>query len=373
MLHFIRTSIIDLSFSLKKWQTPYTLIFGIFSCLCLFYYSILAAPQYISKATIIIKQQHNSNTTLQPFSLISPAPDSSYKDALLLKEYIYSFNLLKHLNEKFNLQKHYTITKWDPLLALNKKASKEDFLKYYRKKITIHCNADSNIIKIQYRDVQAALAQRILFEIINQSEVFINQIATNLAKNQLEFAHKESMNTKQTLQKKKEQLQTMQNRYKFLTPEREASSISQIISDLELQLSHKKIELKRLQTFLSNNSFKVIDLQNQINTIKEQILKEQSKLAGKGLKINDLQLQYDYLILEVKFLEESYSLSLEALKKAQIQAISQLKHLVIIEPALLPEKSTYPQRFKQLFTLVFLLGLLLGIIKLLIATIKDHY
>lgn len=76
--------------------------------------------------------------------------------------------------------------------------------------------------------------------------------------------------------------------------------------------------------------------------------------------------------MKADFALDAYKLSLAAVENARIDATRKLKSLVVIEPATLPETAEYPRRLYNLATLLIGCLLLYGVVRLVIATIREH-
>lgn len=337
------------------------------------YLFLLAENQYISKSKLIIKQEKESASIPSNLAILQNFSTSGFQNALLLKEYILSQDMLTSLDKKLDLKAKYKSHKIDFISCLWSKR-KEKFLDFYRARVNLFIDETSGVITLDYRDENSKFAQKVLKEIIKQGEEFINEISYNLTSHQLEFVNTEHEKLRDELAIAEEELKAFQNKHQFLTPDRESGSISTIISRLESELAVKEIELKRLRAYLTDKSFEVKDLQNSVYALKRKINSEKSKLANNSgnTKISDLSLQFENLKLNVELLREAYKMSLANLQATRTQSLKKVNFLVTIEQPTLPELSEYPKRFYSMSVIFILSMLLVGIARLGIAFVREH-
>lgn len=341
--------------------------------ICIYYFGLITR-QYISTAQLIIKQDSKIGSSVGPAaSLLLGTPDSSLTDSLLIKEYILSREMLQHLHKKFDLRQIYSGNNLDVFSKLSLRASEEDFLKYYNKRLTIQYDELSNITHISYRDPDPFISKKILEEIIAQSELFINDISKQLIKRQMEFIYLEHDKAKANLENAKQKLKQFQDTHTLITPEREAKSISSIISKLESELIQNQIELQNLQVYLSDQSIQIIKLKEKLQYIRGQIRINERKLASINRNnLNDLQMDFEALSLEIKFLTDVYKASLLTLEETKVRAIKQMKYLIVIEKPNLADESLYPKSWYWSGTCIIILLLSIGTCRLIFLTLRER-
>lgn len=358
------------NFIKKDWLFIIIVIIPIF--MLLFYYLFIATDKFVSESKVTIKQtgQQPSSFNIGFLSLGSP---SAREDAMFLKEYILSYDMLDYLERKLGLRNLYQSKKIDFFQRLSSDATQEEFLKYYRK----------NIVKVMFDDVSGILtikvfafspedAKRINEAILEQCERYINAISHKIAREQMNFIEQELSYANQKMQIAKNNLIKFQNTYKVMDPTQEAQAKLALISQLEAQLANQEAQLKTLLTYLKEDSFQVQALKNQIKALREQIEKEKAKMVGGDTKLNKLALEYLKLKLDADFAADVYKATLSAFETTRVEASRKLKNLVIIASPNLPEEALYPRKAYNLTLATVLLLLIYGILRIVIGIIKEH-
>ncbi|MFN3976899.1 MAG: hypothetical protein ACK4LT_07555, partial [Aquificaceae bacterium] len=335
------------------------------------YYLFMASDIYVSESKITVMGAGQT-----PKDLSFPIPflgnPLNREDALLVQEYILSYDMLEHLEKTLNLSKLYQDESIDFIKRLPKEFTREEFLKYYRK----------NIVKVKYDDYNSILtlevyafkpevAYQINKEILLQCERYINEISHKIAKEQVSFIEQELLRAYQNKRNSTSELVRFQNTYRIVDPLQEAQASLSIITNLENQLATQEAKLKEMLTYLDENSLQVQSLKSQIQALKEQIEKEKSKLVGKQ-GLNKLAIEYFNIKLKADFYTDVYKATLSAFESARVEASRKVKNIVIVASPTLPEEALYPKRFYNITLAFILLLILFGILSLVINVIKEH-
>jgi capsular polysaccharide transport system permease protein len=340
--------------------------------LLIFYYLFVASDKYVSEAKVTIKQTGERPTSFN-IPLFGMGNPTSREDAMLLKEYILSYDMLDHLDRKLNLKKLYQDKNIDFISRLPSDATREEFLKYYQKHIVdVSYDDISSILTIKVYAFKPEDAKKIAEAILEQCERYINGVSHRIAKEQMNFIEQELAYANQKMQSSKNTLLNFQNRYKILDPTQEAQASVALVAQLEAQLAQQEAQLRNLLTYLSEDSFQVQALKNQIKALRDQIEKKKSEMVGGDTKLNKILAQYLELKFNVDFSTDVYKATLSAFEITRVEASRKLKNLVIIASPNLPEEALYPKRAYNITLATILLLLFYGIVKLIIAVIKEH-
>ncbi len=333
------------------------------------YYVFIASDIYVSEAKITVKQSGQIQSALN-ISIPLLGNPLVREDALLLQEYILSYDMLNHLEKTLKISKFYQDENIDFIKRLPKKFTREEFFKYYKK----------NIVKVQYDDHNSVLivnvyafkpeiAYKINNEIILQCEKYINDISHRIAKEQMDFVEKELLYAYQKKQNAVSSLVRFQNTHRVVDPQQEIQANLAIISNLESQLAIQEAKLKEMLTYLNENSLQVQALKAQIDALKKQIEKEKSKLVGGQTLI---ALDYLNIKLTAEFFTDVYKATLSAFENARVEASRKIKNVVIVVSPNMPEEALYPKRAYNIALVSILLFLFYGIISIVVSVIKEH-
>lgn len=350
------------------------LVIGLPMLLAVIYYSFIAANRYVSEAVVTVRQSSDSSSGVAGMALmLSGVNPPAREDTLYLKQYIYSIDMLKHLDQTLNLRQTYESEKLDLLYRLFPGISQEKFVKYYRDRVEVVFDDLTGLLSVRVQSFDPGYAQAVNKELMAQSERFVNEISHRMAREQMAFADQELDKARERYQQAKTRLLAFQNEHNMLDPITQAQAMAGLGTQLEGEISKFEAELKNLLTYLQDDAHQVVALKNQLGALKSQLEKERKRVASGGdARLNTLASEFQQLVLDAGFAEDAYKLALSAVENARIEANRKLKGLVIIESPTLPEEAIYPRKLYNLATLFLGLILLYGIIRLAMATIEDH-
>jgi capsular polysaccharide transport system permease protein len=343
--------------------------------LALIYLTLIAADRYVSEAKISVKDSGDMTASAATgiATLLTGANPTSREETLYLMEYIHSLDMLNHLESKLNLRAAYGDEKIDLAYRLWGSTSQEWFLRYYRNRVEVVFDELTGLLTVRVQGFEPEFAQAINREILGQSERFINEISHRLAREQLAFAEGELRQAADRMQAAKGRLLSFQNKHGLFDPLVQAQAGAGLGVQLAAEIARKEAELTAMLGYLQDTAPQVVMRRNEIAALKSQARIEQQKVAsGGGQRLNTLAAQFQSLTLEAVFAEEAYKAALAAVEATRIESGRKIKSLVVIQSPSKPEIAEYPQRLYILATLLVALTLLYGIVRLAIATVKDH-
>ncbi|WP_414826125.1 capsule biosynthesis protein [Yersinia massiliensis] len=338
------------------------------------YLLLFSQPRYLSESKVAIKQSNDvSGSNLNVGLLLGAGNPSSAEDALYLKEYINSPDMLGVLDKQLNFRQAFGQSGWDFFYHLPSNATREQFLNYYRDRISVAYDDKTGLLTIGTQGFSAEFAQQFNQAILKESERFINEISHHIAREQLQFAENEMQAARERLNSSKAELLSYQNSNNVLDPEAQALAATNLVNTLVSQRIQMEAELRNLMTYLREDAPQVISAKNALKSLSTQIDNEKSKItAPDGHKLNRMAVDFEEIKAKVLFDTDIYKLTLTSIEKTRVDAARKLKMLSIISSPQLPQEAKFPNRLYLLISWLLVCGLLFGTVKLLLAVIDDH-
>jgi capsular polysaccharide transport system permease protein len=365
---------------LKMFLTPLYIVVVMPFLVFGFYQLFLASDRYESRVMIIIKSPDSAATLDPAMALLSGLGSAtSTGDNELLKSYIRSMDLLNFLDKDIQLKEHYSDGAIDFISRLNKQASSEDFLAYFKGRVTIDIDAVSGVLSISAQGFDPLYTQKIAKAISLQAERFINRIGNDLAQSQLEFVRKEHELTELRLQAAKSNVLDFQKRYSLLDPEAEGMALQRITYELESQIAAKKAQVGALKSAMSEFAPQVLQIRAQLESLEQQLSLERERLTNENnakgqngdVGVGEILSQFSKLKIGLEFALKAYASSQISLEKSRVEAYRQIKYLVMIESPVLPEDAKYPKVMYNLTLFLAASLMLFGIGKIIMATVNE--
>ncbi|MEB5923719.1 capsule biosynthesis protein [Franconibacter daqui] len=342
--------------------------------LLLLYLVIFSQPRYLSESKVAIKRASDiDNTSLNIGLLMGASNPSSSEDALYLKEYLHSPDMLSILDKQLDFKKAFGESGLDFFYHLSRNATAEEFLDYYRHRITINFNNKNGLLTIQTQGFTPEFALRFNQAALKEAERFINELSHRIARDQQRFSEEELARASERLNRSKGALLAYQNSNNVLDPQATALAANTLVNNLTEQKIKLETELRNLLTYLREDAPQVVTAKNALASVEAQIAKEQRNItAPEGDKLNRMAADFDELKSKVAFDTDLYRLALTAIEKTRVEAARKLKSLSVISSPQLPQQSRFPDVPWLLASWLLVCGLLYGTLKLLLSIVDDH-
>jgi capsular polysaccharide transport system permease protein len=340
------------------------------------YLALIAADRFVSESVIAV-QADNGEASVLPGAamLLAGISSGGHQDTLYVREFVHSQDLLLKLERKLKLREHFSRPKADVPYRLSAGESLEDFLRYYRARVQVVYDDRSALLRLRVQGFDPAFAQQLNQAILDESERFVNESSHRVARERLRFSEGELTLAGDRLLKARNDLLAFQNKNKLLDPTLQAQAAGVLTAELEGTRSRLEAELNGLLGFLNEDSYQVKALRSRINALNKQILAERARATAesqRGTRLSQLAIDFQGLQLQAEFARDAYKLALAAVENARIDATRKIKSLTVVEPPSLPETAEYPLVAYNLATLLAICVLTYAIVRLVLATIREH-
>lgn len=342
--------------------------------LLIIYLAVFSQPRFVSESKVAVKRPNEiDSASLNVGLLLGASNPSSVEDSLYLKEYINSPDMLLILDKQLNFHQAFGHSGWDFLYHLPQHISQEQFLNYYRQRLTVDYDEKSGLLTIETQGFTPEFAIAFNRAILQESERFINELSHQISREQMQFAEDQLKQARERLNASKHTLITYQNSHNILDPMASAEAATTLVNALLAKKIEMEAELRNLLTYLRHDAPQVISAQNSITSLQSQIDQEQSKItAPEGKKLNSMAADFEEIKSQVAFDTDVYALTLKAIEKTRIESARKLKTLATISSPQRPQESTFPDVPYLLASWLLVCCLLFGVTKLLLAIIEDH-
>jgi len=336
-----------------------------------------ASDRFESTAQIIVQQPDGMATMDASMALLTGfgVSTSAVNDNELLKSYIYSSDMRNYLDTKIALRQHYMSNSADFFSRLHSWDTNKDFSEYYQQHVEVLIDDTSGVIAVKAQGFTPEFSKKLVSEIVLKAEWYINSIGHQLAQSQLTFIEGEHELITNKLKQAQKDLMLYQQKYTLLDPTAEGIAKQQITYTLEGEISLKEVALKNLRLIMSPTAPQVLVVKNELASLKSQLSTERDKLAekngGKIIPVSQILSQFTDLKLNLELTLQAYTSSEISLEKSRVEAYRQLKYLITVQTAGIPDDNTYPRVWYNLILLFSMLNIIFGIIKIVWVTSKE--
>tara|TARA_B100001248_G_scaffold238956_1_gene203909 strand:+ start:3083 stop:4198 length:1116 start_codon:yes stop_codon:yes gene_type:complete len=339
------------------------------------YFYAIGRKRYFVRSDIIVRTASvNGGNAFDITNIIGAGNSSSIEDALFLQTYLESPQVLKDLENVFEIKKTYEKKGLDLYAGLSKDASLEEKYHFFRKQISIGLNERSGILRIRSLALDPETAYKFNRFLINQSEKFVNKLNQSIYKEQIDFLNQQVEKNAKRLEIANKDLSEFQKSNKILDAISEATLNTELISELESQLVRLKVELASIKRqYIDKSSPEIVFLEDQILELRNQISKERNNLVSpEGKNYNEIIITIEKLKANQNFSRDLYLGSLKAAEKASVDSVQQQRFLAIISEPQLPEDEWRYWRHRGFLTLVSIFFVSISLLKFILGMADSH-
>lgn len=342
------------------------------SLIIIAYYSVIASPRYAVEAQFIVKQSGNNEPQLMGLASLANT-SSTTRDALIIKEFILSRDMLLELDQAIALKDHYQSSNWDWFSRLKEDASTEEFLEYFNDHISVTHDEMADIVYIEVQAFSREYALNLGQQVLRASEKFINNLGDKMAKEQMAYAQDEVSRLYQNLKEKQRQLLDFQNANQLFSPEKQGSALLSAISELQSSIIKQEARLKEMKAVMQESSSQVRSQRVLLDSLRQQLAEEKNKLTSEDNRsLNQVSARYEEIKLSIELATSLYQSALSSMEVVRSDAYKKLKHLLMVESPSEPQDDKYPRRIYSIFTWFAGLLLIYLLYKLIFAVVKEH-
>lgn len=340
----------------------------------------VAEDQYASVSGFTVRQDEGGGASQLLGGLAQLTGSSVSTDGDILYEFILSQELLRKVEKKANIRAHYS-ERWsrDPLFSIWPDASIEDLEWFWKRIVEISLDQGSGLMELRVVAFTPEKAQQIAKIILEESQKMINALNTQAREDAMRYARADLKQALARLKKSREALTAFRSRTRIVDPAEDIRGRMGVMNQLQQQLAEALVEHDLLLQTASPNDPRLTSAKRRIDVIRARIRGERETFAkgdkdsgAVGENYPDLIAEFEGLVVDREFAEQTYRAALAAVDLARTKASRQSRYLATyIEPTL-AETSEHPRRLMLLGLAALFLLLSWSIVALIYYSIRDR-
>lgn len=317
------------------------------------YLFIVAEDQYASTVGFTVRREDGTGSSTELIGgLARIAGSSSSSETDILYEYIQSQEVVSVIDERIGLGDIYSVH-WpdDPLMTLWPNPTVEDLHWYWARMARISYDQSSKLIEIRVLAFDPEDAQRIADEIIKASQSRINDLNIQARTDVMRYANEDLEAALVRLKAAREALSSFRTRTQILDPAADIQGRMGVLNNLQQQLAQALIDNDIVLATTQEGDPRRDQAARRILVIRDRISAERQTFASDsdtniaGETYPALIAEFESLMVDLQFAEETYRASLAAVDVARANASRQTLYLAPYITPTLPQTAEFPQRF----------------------------
>lgn len=347
-----------------------------------FYLMFVSEDQYASTVGFAVRREEGSEAAAGLIGgLAQFAGTGGNSESDILYEFIQSQEMVEAIDARLDLRKLFS-AHWpdDPVFAFNPSGTVEDLVSYWQRMVRVSYDQSTRLIELRVLAFAPEDARRLAAEILSESQKKINDLNAAARQDVMRYSTADLEVALERLKASREAMTEFRTRTQIVDPQSDIQGRMGVLSTLQQQLAGALIDndLLLLQTENADDP-RVAQAQRRIDVIRERIAAERKTLATASNEIGEVSedypkliAEYESLMVDRQYAEESYRLALAAVDIARAEASRQSLYLAPFIRPTLPQTSEYPQRFVLSGFVALFLALAWAILALVYYSVRDR-
>jgi capsular polysaccharide transport system permease protein len=337
------------------------------------YYGILASDQFESFSLFTV-QSSEMQPALMDGLFPGLAGGGQSRDALAVRDYVLSRDMLVRLDKERAFIAHYKDSSRDWFARLGSDASFEDAYLYFGRKVFADFDQTSGTVTIQVRAFDAASARTFAQSILAYSEEMVNKLSERERRDRISFAEMEVVKAEARLTSARQVIVALQQKHEDFNPLQTATATMTLRTQLEGELAKARAELLQLKSFMHDDAPQVRAATEKVKSISAQVSGESRRLVdpSKPGGLSATFADFERAMVEKEFAQKAYESAMATLEVARAEANRQHRYVAVIASPSMPDESTYPLRIRSVIAAFVLSFLLWGVGNMIVAAVREH-
>jgi capsular polysaccharide transport system permease protein len=310
-----------------------------------------AQDQYASYVGFSVRTEE-VGSAIELLGGITELSGSSSSDTDILYKFLQSQELVATVDAALDLR-----TMWsradpavDPVFAYDPPGTIEDLVDHWSRKVAIYYDSGSGLLDLRVLAFAPDDAQAIARMIFAESSAMINALSALAREDAIAYARDELDQAEARLRDARLALNEFRNRTQIVDPTIDTQGQMGLVTTLQAQLADALIEVDLLRETTREGDPRITQGELRIEVIERRIDEERRKVglgggvSGTGSVFADLVGEYERLVVDLEFAQQSYVAALATFDAARNEARRQSRYLAAHVRPTLAEKSQYPQR-----------------------------
>ncbi len=311
-----------------------------------YFYSV-ATPMYATKSAFFVQQADGSGGT--GLGALLPSQLNANQDAIAVQDYLTSKDAMIRLDNDVGFKSHFSDQAIDPVQRLSATPSNEEAFKLYKKNVKIGYDPTEGSIRMEVIAADPLIATSFSRALIGYAETRVDELSRRKREDQLRDARASLEKAKAERREAQATLVELQES-SVLDPEGLIASLRQQISNVQIQLQEKELQLAAYEDNTRPNQARVEGVKGDIRRLQGLLLRLETNMnaATEGedslaQKTSQIQMAQADLATADLLMQST----LQTLKQTELEASRQVRYLTTSVEPVASEDASYPRSFEN--------------------------
>lgn len=315
-----------------------------------FYYFQMATPLYATHAQFQIQSADSGGGSSSMGGLLAGSSLATNTDSVVVQSYLESRDAMLRLDRDLGFKRTFQDPSVDPVRRLAPDATNEETYRLYSDMVRLSYDPTEGVIGLEVIAPDPELSQQFSLALIGYAEGQVDQLTSRVRQDQMQGAEQNYLNAEEKVLAAQQRVQELQQKLGVLDPVAEGSVVLQQVSQLEVQLSTKRLELGTLLANERPQRSRVEAIEGDIRRLEEMISQTREQLTrGTENRASLASISGELRIAESDLLTRQELLAAAAgqMEVARIEANKQVRYLSTSVTPIPPDEPTYPKAIQN--------------------------
>ena len=313
-----------------------------------YFYSV-ATPMYSTKSEFLILQADAAGGSGGIGGLLSGTQFATNQDSIATQSYLASKDAMLRLDADEGFKTTFSEQNVDPIQRLDTDASNEEAYKLYKKYVKIGYDPTEGVIRMEIATPDPQTSARFAEALIGYAEQRVDDLSQRKREDQLRDARASLEQAKAERREAQAAMVGLQETT-ILDPEGVIGSLRQQISNMQIQLQEKELQLAALEDNPRPNQARVDGVRGDIRRLNALLARLQSEMTEATQGESSLAQQTAQIQMAQADLATADLLmqsALQTLKQTELEANRQVRYLTTSVVPVASEDPSYPRKFEN--------------------------
>lgn len=312
------------------------------------YLWLRAADQYASTVAFSVRSEEPSSG-LEMLGGIADLSGSNASDSDILYDFLRSQQLVAEVQNELDVAAMWARPAKDWIFAYGLSGTIEDLHDHWGRMIEVSHDTTRGIIEVRARAFDAQEATQINEAILERATELINDINNIAREDAVRYALGDLQRSKTRLAQARRDMTEFRVQHQIVDPSVDMSTQSTLLATLEAQLTETLIEIEMLSANDRRSDARLKEARFRANVLTDRIAQQRTdRVLGRDAVGNTgmaaLYGQYEELLVEVAFAEESHQLARVGFEAALSEARRNTRYLAAHITPTKAQQSRFPER-----------------------------
>lgn len=311
------------------------------------YFYGVATPMYATKSAFMVQQADNTGGT--GLGALLPSQLNANQDAIAVQDYLTSKDAMIRLDRDAGFKAHFSGPDVDPIQRLDENPSNEEAYKLYKKFVKIGYDPTEGSVRMEVIAADPAVATTFSKKLITYAETRVDALSQRKREDQMRDARRSLEDAK--AERRAAQLALVEKQQNTVVdPEGVIAALRQQISNVQIQLQEKQLQLEALLDNTRPNKARVDGvrgdvrrLENLLNRLETEMTDATEGEASLAAQTAEIQIAQADLATADLLMQSA----LQTLKQTELEASRQVRYLTTSVEPVASEDPSYPRSFEN--------------------------